>query len=92
MTQEKQKSALICHPKNFKLICILISLLCTSRYKVFITAFVCRGCVVPTSKVSLGEEVPDEVCVCREQQVVQFVYTHADRSVDMQPSTQVRAE
>lgn len=49
-------------------------------------------CVVPTSEVSLGEEVLDEVCVSREQQVVQFVHTHAERGVDMQPSIQVRAE
>lgn len=49
-------------------------------------------CVLPTSKVSLGEEVLDEVCVSREEKVVQLVYTHAHRSVDVHPSAQVSAE
>lgn len=49
-------------------------------------------CVFPTSKVSLGEEVLDEVSVSGEEEVVQLVYTHADRSVDVQPPAQVGAE
>lgn len=46
-------------------------------------------CVQPTSEVPLREEVLDEVCVSREEQVVQLVYAHADRSVDVEPSAQV---
>lgn len=48
--------------------------------------------VSPTSKVPLGEEVLDEVCVSGEEQVVQLVHTHAERVVDVQPPAQVGAE
>lgn len=34
----------------------------------------------------------DEVRVSREEQVVQLVHAHADRSVDVQPAAQVGAE
>lgn len=48
--------------------------------------------VLRTREVSLGKEVLDKVCVSREEQVMQLVYTHANRCVDVQPPTQVRAE
>lgn len=51
-----------------------------------------QGYVLPTSEMTLGEEVLDEVGVSREEQVMQFVYTHADHSVDVQPPAQVRAK
>lgn len=76
---------------KLNLFCFFTSLLCTSRYSFNHNIRVCR-CVLPTSKVSLGEEVLDKVCVSRKEQVVQFVYTHADRSVDVQPPAQVGAE
>jgi len=49
-------------------------------------------CVLSTSKVSLGEEVLDEVDVGGEEEVVQLVYAHAERVVDVKPPAQVRAE
>lgn len=63
---------------------------CTFSY-LYLCAQVCV-CVFPTSKVSLREEVLDEVSVSGEEEVVQLVYTHADRGVDVQPPAQVGAE
>lgn len=40
----------------------------------------------------LGEEMLDEVCVNREEKVMEFVHTHANYSVDVQSTTQVRTE
>lgn len=42
--------------------------------------------------MSLGEEMLDEVCVHREEKVMQFVHTHANSSVDVQSTTQVRTK
>lgn len=42
--------------------------------------------------MSLGEEMLDEVCVNREEKLMQFVHTHVNYSVDMQSSTQVWTE
>lgn len=44
---------------------------------------------LPTSKVSLGEEMLDEMCVNREEKVMQFVHTHVNYSVDVQSTTQI---
>lgn len=97
ITRQNHDVPLMCHHyKINNLSCatsekihIFTSTLCTSLYKGLTTISVC---VLPTSKVSLGEEVLDEVCVSREEQVVQLVYTHADHGVDVQPPTQVSAE
>lgn len=42
--------------------------------------------------MSLGEEMLDEVCVNREEKVMQFVHIHVNYSVDVQSTTQVRTE
>lgn len=44
---------------------------------------------LPTSEMSLGEEMLDEVCVNREEKVMQFVHTHVNHSVDVQSTAQV---
>lgn len=44
---------------------------------------------LPTSELSLGKEMLDEVCVNREEKVMQFVHTHVYYSVDVQSTTQV---
>lgn len=46
----------------------------------------------PTSEVSLGEQVLEEVRVRREQQVVQFVHAHPDHGVDVEAPAEVGAE
>lgn len=47
---------------------------------------------LPTSEISLGEEMLDEVCLNREEKVMQFVHTHVNYSVDVQSTTQIGTE
>ena len=48
-----------------------------------------RAC---TSEVSLGEQVPEELRVGGEQQVVQLVHAHAHHAVDVYTAREVRTE